>query len=65
MRKTTGSYRTYSIPSKTVALVTEFVYGGRPAFGSTAAQVPALGQNTDDDIYYGGRRVIEISGSLI
>ena len=30
MRKTTGSYRTYSIPGKTVALVPQFVVEDLP-----------------------------------
>ena len=40
MRKATGSYRTYLIPTITVALVPEFAV--RPAFVRTAAWVPAL-----------------------
>ena len=38
VRKATGSYRTYSIPSKTAALVPEFAVNNLP-----------FGQNSDDD----------------
>ena len=63
MRKATGSYRTYSIPGKTVALVPDFAVEVLP-FGRTAALVPALAVNElpwvehsdddddDDDILY-------------
>ena len=52
VRKATGSYRSYSIPGKTAALVTEFAVKDLP-LGITAALVPhvcnetpARGQNT-------------------
>ena len=41
MRKATGSYRTYSIPGKTSALVPEFAVEDLP-LGRTTAQVPEL-----------------------
>ena len=51
VRKATGSYRTYSIPGKTAALVPEFAVEDLPSqnfsLGSCAcSEGPALGQNT-------------------
>ena len=63
MRKATGNYRTYSIPSKTAVLVPEFVVetGRRQncSLGFCAcSEGPALGQNTDDDDTLGEVRMI-------
>ena len=58
-----GTYRTYSIPGKTAAMVPEFAVEDLP-LGRTAAQVPALAvkdlrlgrtfdyDDDDDDYYY-------------
>ena len=54
MRKATGSYRTYSIPGKTAALVPELAVEDLPSAElqpdfCACSEGPALGQNTDDD----------------
>ena len=57
MRKTTGSYPTYSIPGKSAALVPEFEVENLPSAElhslgfSACSEGPAFGQNTD--IYRG------------
>ena len=72
MRKATGSYRTYSNPGKTAALVPEFAVEDLPSAelqpGSCACSGgPALGQNTDDeDIYIiRGLNLIVLSEKLV
>ena len=54
MRKATGSYRTYSIHSKTGTLVPKFAVEDLPSAelqpsSCGCSEGPALGQNTDDD----------------
>ena len=46
--KATGSYRTYSIPGKTAAIVPEFAAKLQLDF-CACGEGPALGQNTIDD----------------
>ena len=54
MQKARGSYRTYSNPGKTTALVPEFAMEDLPSSElqprfCACSEVPVLGQKTDDD----------------
>ena len=61
MQKATGSYLTYSVPGKTAVLVSEFEVEDLPSvelksLGSGAwSEGPALGQNTNDILFYYNR----------